>query len=58
NVLISDYGDALLADFGLSTFLDRTEMSLETATDIRKMHTARFAAPELLLGPSTTPKGD
>ncbi|EJD39881.1 kinase-like protein, partial [Auricularia subglabra TFB-10046 SS5] len=50
NVLISDVGDALLADFGLSTFVDKSTYTLTTATSIRNMHTARFAAPELLIG--------
>ncbi|EJD39871.1 kinase-like protein [Auricularia subglabra TFB-10046 SS5] len=54
NVLISDFGDALLADFGLSTFAEKTHSALATMTSIRQMNTARFAAPELLLGPTPT----
>ncbi|EJD40289.1 kinase-like protein, partial [Auricularia subglabra TFB-10046 SS5] len=50
NVLISDSLDALLGDFGLSTFVEKSESDPTTATGIRDMHTARFAAPELLLG--------
>ncbi|EJD49187.1 kinase-like protein [Auricularia subglabra TFB-10046 SS5] len=45
NVLISDFGDALLADFGLSTFLEKNQT---TETGIRAMNTIQFAAPELL----------
>lgn len=45
NVLISDNDDALLADFGLSTVIERTETP--TATFLRICSTAHFAAPEL-----------
>ncbi|EJD35241.1 kinase-like protein [Auricularia subglabra TFB-10046 SS5] len=54
NVLISDFGEALLADFGLSTFLEKANATLPTMTAIRRMHTAHFAAPELFLGASDT----
>ncbi|EJD39214.1 kinase-like protein [Auricularia subglabra TFB-10046 SS5] len=50
NVLVSDEGNALLADFGLSTLVDKAESSATTATGIRLKHTVRFAAPEVLLG--------
>ncbi|EJD37038.1 kinase-like protein [Auricularia subglabra TFB-10046 SS5] len=50
NVLVSDAGDALLGDFGLSTLVEKSEFDPTTMTGIRDMHTARFAAPELLLG--------
>ncbi|EJD38660.1 kinase-like protein [Auricularia subglabra TFB-10046 SS5] len=50
NVLVSDYGEALLADFGLSTFLEKSQAALATMTGIRQLHTARFAAPELVVG--------
>ncbi|EJD36308.1 kinase-like protein [Auricularia subglabra TFB-10046 SS5] len=50
NVLVSDYGEALLSDFGLSTFLEKAHGALATMTGIRQLHTARFAAPELLMG--------
>ncbi|EJD39891.1 kinase-like protein, partial [Auricularia subglabra TFB-10046 SS5] len=50
NVLVSDSGDTLLGDFGLSTFVEKSESDPVTMTSIRDMHTARFAAPELLLG--------
>ncbi|EJD38655.1 kinase-like protein, partial [Auricularia subglabra TFB-10046 SS5] len=50
NVLVSDSGNALLGDFGLSTLVEKSESDLTTMTSIRCMHTARFAAPELLLG--------
>lgn len=49
NVLISDYGEALLADFGLSTFVEKTRFISRTMTGIREKHTPRFAAPELVL---------
>ncbi|EJD44390.1 kinase-like protein, partial [Auricularia subglabra TFB-10046 SS5] len=52
NVLISDFGEALLADFGLSTFVEQNQSVLATMTAIRNMHTLRFAAPELLTGPA------
>ncbi|EJD38662.1 kinase-like protein [Auricularia subglabra TFB-10046 SS5] len=52
NVLISDFGEALLADFGLSTFLEKAHAALPTMTAIRRMHTTHFAAPELFLGAS------
>ncbi|EJD38046.1 kinase-like protein, partial [Auricularia subglabra TFB-10046 SS5] len=45
NVLISDVECALLADFGLSTFVDASESA--TATDIRMRNTVAYAAPEL-----------
>lgn len=48
NVLVSDSGDALLADFGLSTFIEKTQTSATTATNVRQMYTVRFAAPEIL----------
>ncbi|EJD34151.1 kinase-like protein, partial [Auricularia subglabra TFB-10046 SS5] len=50
NVLVSDSGDALLGDFGLSTLVEKSELDPATMTSIRDMNTARFAAPELLLG--------
>lgn len=48
NVLVSDLGDALLTDFGLSSFIEKSEALSTTMTAIRTMHTLRFAAPELL----------
>lgn len=48
NVLVSDSGDALLADFGLSTFVEKARTSATTAMNVRQMYTVRFAAPELL----------
>ncbi|EJD49206.1 kinase-like protein, partial [Auricularia subglabra TFB-10046 SS5] len=50
NVLVTDSGDAALADFGLSTFVEKSESAATTMTAIRNMHTVQFAAPELLLG--------
>ncbi|EJD38232.1 kinase-like protein, partial [Auricularia subglabra TFB-10046 SS5] len=48
NVLVSDDGSALLADFGLSTFIDKAESSTTTATSLRQRSTIQFAAPELI----------
>lgn len=48
NVLISDHGDALLADFGLSTLVDKLEGDTTTGSVIRWQGTLRFSAPELL----------
>ncbi|KZV97043.1 kinase-like protein [Exidia glandulosa HHB12029] len=49
NVLVSDSGNAFLADFGLTTTRDKTENDPTTVTEIRQHHTLRFAAPELLM---------
>ncbi|KZV97228.1 kinase-like protein [Exidia glandulosa HHB12029] len=49
NVLISDSGDALLADFGLSIRISKTKDEEKTCTDIRTRSTVRFAAPEILM---------
>lgn len=46
NVLVADDGRAVLADFGLSTYV--TQQENRTRTDMRIKHTTRFAAPELL----------
>lgn len=54
NVLISDSGDALLADFGLSTFVEKSQFDMTTMSSIRNMNTVRFAAPELLQGAEDT----
>ena len=48
--MISDSGEALLADFGLSTFAEKSQAASATLSGIRAMHTVRFAAPEILLG--------
>lgn len=57
NVLVSDFGNALLADFGLSSFVEKSERLSTTLTAIRLMNTLQFAAPELLgvLGDDETP---
>ncbi|EJD44402.1 kinase-like protein, partial [Auricularia subglabra TFB-10046 SS5] len=55
NVLISDSGEALLADFGLSTFIEKDESATGTMTTICNMNTLRFAAPELLAGLEDSP---
>lgn len=54
NVLIADDGTALLADFGLSTLIERTETSTRTDTLLRQLVTIQFAAPELLLENETS----
>ncbi|EJD48434.1 kinase-like protein [Auricularia subglabra TFB-10046 SS5] len=48
NVLITDGGDAVLADFGLSTLVDKLESDSTTGSAIRWQGTLRFSAPELL----------
>lgn len=48
NILISDTGEALLCDFGLSTLIEKGENDMTTCTDIRMRCTIRFSAPELL----------
>lgn len=48
NVLVSDDGDALIADLGLSTLVDKTANEATTVSVIRLRVTLRFAAPELL----------
>ncbi|EJD34991.1 kinase-like protein [Auricularia subglabra TFB-10046 SS5] len=49
NVLVSDKGRALLADFGLCTFMETTETSTRTMTGLRQQNSTQFAAPELIL---------
>ena len=48
NVLVTATGTAVLADFGLSTFVEKTQTSATTAMNVRQMYTVRFAAPEIL----------
>ncbi|EJD46477.1 kinase-like protein, partial [Auricularia subglabra TFB-10046 SS5] len=55
NVLISDDGNALLADFGLSTTVEKQAGDGPTATAIRASNTLRFAAPELLKDDARSP---
>lgn len=55
NVLVSTSNGratALLADFGLSTVIEKTEESTRTATALRQQASIQFAAPELLFGES------
>ncbi|EJD39121.1 WD40 repeat-like protein [Auricularia subglabra TFB-10046 SS5] len=47
NVLVTREYNAVLADFGLSTAIEKTDPSI-TATDVRAMSTFQFAAPEIL----------
>ncbi|KZV87085.1 kinase-like protein [Exidia glandulosa HHB12029] len=47
NVLVSDSGDALLADFGLSTTVEKHLSDLVTSTGICQRGTTRFLAPEV-----------
>lgn len=60
NVLVSNDGNALLADFGLSTTIQKAESEATTATGIRQRNSLRFTAPELLLEEpdNTEPEGD
>lgn len=46
---MSDDGQAVLADFGLSTAIDKAACDITTTMDIRKRSTLPFCAPELLL---------
>ncbi|EJD39446.1 kinase-like protein, partial [Auricularia subglabra TFB-10046 SS5] len=55
NILISDNGTAMLADFGLSTFID-VDTTSRTLTGSRRMMSIRFAAPELVI-PGETGNG-
>lgn len=48
NVLVSKDGEALLADFGLSTVINKAENETPTATEIRVQGTVPFSSPELL----------
>ncbi|EJD35359.1 kinase-like protein, partial [Auricularia subglabra TFB-10046 SS5] len=54
NVLISDDGRALLADFGLSALIDKIESSVTTSPVVRGWNTVRFASPELLADTATS----
>lgn len=49
NVLVSDDGQAVLADFGLSTAMDKSASDVTTTMNIRNQSTLPFCAPELLL---------
>ncbi|KZV80075.1 kinase-like protein [Exidia glandulosa HHB12029] len=49
NVLVSPNHEAMLADFGLSTSVDKSATEVTTVTGIRERSTLRFSAPELLL---------
>lgn len=51
NVLVADDGRIQLADFGLSTVIEKANDSTMTATALLLQVTVPFAAPELLLGP-------
>lgn len=51
NVLVSNDGHAMLADFGLSTFIEKTASDMRTLTGLRMQMTLRFAAPELVFAP-------
>ncbi|EJD45940.1 kinase-like protein, partial [Auricularia subglabra TFB-10046 SS5] len=48
NVLVSNDGVPLLADFGLSTLVDKAAETGTTDATVRVWNTVRFAAPELL----------
>ena len=47
-MLVSDDENALLADFGLTTTIEKAESEATTMTGIRQMNTLRFSAPEVL----------
>lgn len=48
--MISDAGEALLADLGLSTTIEKLDTDPTTATFIRNHVSVAFAAPEILFG--------
>ncbi|EJD36832.1 kinase-like protein [Auricularia subglabra TFB-10046 SS5] len=48
NVLISNTGNAVIADLGLCTTVNRAQSS---SSDVSEAFTVRYAAPEILLGP-------
>lgn len=49
NVLVTEAGDALICDFGLSTIIEKTSDEATTETSIRGLSTLSFCAPELLV---------
>lgn len=57
NVLVSRDGHAQLADFGLSTIVDKSMSTETTALGIRHSYTLQFAAPELLSDEAKSPSG-
>lgn len=57
NVLVSPHGDAQLADFGLSTLIDKSLSTDTTTLGIRQLYTLQFAAPELLADDAKSPSG-
>ncbi|EJD47434.1 kinase-like protein [Auricularia subglabra TFB-10046 SS5] len=57
NVLVSPHGDAQLADFGLSTIVDKSRATDTTTLGIRQSYTLQFAAPELLSDEAKAPSG-
>ncbi|EJD36959.1 kinase-like protein, partial [Auricularia subglabra TFB-10046 SS5] len=48
NILVSQTGDPLVADFGLSTLIEKTDEEGTTESAIRQFSTFVFSAPELL----------
>lgn len=57
NVLVSARGDAQLADFGLSTIVDKSLSTDTTTVGIRQSYTLQIAAPELLSDEAKSPAG-
>lgn len=57
NVLVSPHGVAQLADFGLSTIVEKPSAAVATDYEIRRLCTLQFAAPELLTDDAKSPSG-
>lgn len=51
NILVDDHGDALVADLGLSSAIDKAMSESLTSSTAKARFTFRFAAPELVIDP-------